>query len=359
MTSSGSTPSASRAASRRRARRSLASHSSSTSSQRACRRPSARRRCSRPSPRRCSITSGTPPARNTRTVGWFRGPFGRASTSRGTARLTRRQSSTVGRAQAGGVGDRGDVDEQVRRAAERRVDEHRVLDRLVREHVVERAPVARHWPCTACAVRRATSSQIGWPDGASAACGTVRPSASATTCEVAAVPRNWQPPPGEAQARQPRSAASSSVTSPWAKRAPRVCTAPASSPRVGGSVTPPGTMAPASSAERGDRHQHRRQALVAGADADDAAPARQRADEPPEDERGVVAVGERVEHPGRALACGRRTGRRRARRTAARPGGRAPAPPPGRAGRPPSGRCGSRARPACRRRPARRPGWTG
>ncbi len=53
--------------------------------------------------------------------------------------------------------------------------------------------------------------------------------------------------------------------------------------------------------ERGDRHEHRRQPLVAGSDADDAAPARQRADEPPEDERGVVAIGERVEHPGRAL----------------------------------------------------------
>ena len=49
-------------------------------------------------------------------------------------------------------------------------------------------------------MRRATSSQIGWPDGASAACGTVSPSASATTWAVAAVPRNWQPPPGVAQA---------------------------------------------------------------------------------------------------------------------------------------------------------------
>src|SRR4051812_7436970 len=37
---------------------------------------------------------------------------------------------------------------------------------------------------------RANSSQIGWPDGASAACGSAMPNASATTCEVAAVPRN-------------------------------------------------------------------------------------------------------------------------------------------------------------------------
>ena len=64
------------------------------------------------------------------------------------------------------------------------------------------------------------SRQIGWPDGASALCGSVRPSASPTTCDVAAVPRNWQPPPGEPQARQPSSAADSSESSPLAKRAP-------------------------------------------------------------------------------------------------------------------------------------------
>ena len=99
---------------------------------------------------------------------------------------------------------------------------------------------------TFTAVRRATSSQIGWPEGASAACSTVSPSPSATTCALAAVPKNWQPPPGEAHARQPSSAASCSVTMPCEKRAPSVCTAPASSPTVGGSVTPPGTIAPGS-----------------------------------------------------------------------------------------------------------------
>ncbi len=55
---------------------------------------------------------------------------------------------------------------------------------------------------SARAERRAMSSQTGCPEGASAECGSDRPSASPTTCEVAAVPRNWQPPPGEAQARQ-------------------------------------------------------------------------------------------------------------------------------------------------------------
>jgi hypothetical protein len=54
-------------------------------------------------------------------------------------------------------------------------------------------------------------------------------------------PRNWQPPPGDPHARQPSSAAASSDSSPRAKRAPIDCTLPASSPSLGGSVTPPGT----------------------------------------------------------------------------------------------------------------------
>ncbi len=40
-------------------------------------------------------------------------------------------------AQAGGVGDRGDVQEQVGRSAERRVDDHRVTNRLVGQHVAQ------------------------------------------------------------------------------------------------------------------------------------------------------------------------------------------------------------------------------
>src|SRR5262245_11933702 len=57
----------------------------------------------------------------------------------------------------------------------------------------------------ACALRVAPSSQIGCPLGAKAECGSEIPSASPTTCEVAAVPKNWQPPPGDAHARQPSS----------------------------------------------------------------------------------------------------------------------------------------------------------
>ena len=51
------------------------------------------------------------------------------------------------------------------------------------------------------------SSQIGSPDGLSALCGSAIPNASATTCDVAAVPKNWHPPPDEPQARHPIAAA--------------------------------------------------------------------------------------------------------------------------------------------------------
>ena len=96
MTSSGSTPSCSRSRRRRTARRSETSQASSTV-------PSVSpvtvrtARSSNSSRRKCSITSGTPPARNTRTVGCMRGPLGRTSTRRGTRRLTSAQSSARGR----------------------------------------------------------------------------------------------------------------------------------------------------------------------------------------------------------------------------------------------------------------------
>jgi len=94
---------------------------------------------------------------------------------------------------------------------------------------------------TARAERVAMSVQTGSPDGASAECGKDNPNASPTTCAVAAVPRNWHPPPGEAQARQPASAASCNDISPCENRAPIVCTTAVSSPSSGGRVTPPGT----------------------------------------------------------------------------------------------------------------------
>ena len=194
ITSSASTPSCSRRRSRRRCRRSLSSHSSRRSSHvrpTTVRAPPFRS----PSCLRWSITSGTPPARKTRTVGWFSGPFGRASTRRGTARFTRRQSAAVGRTSPAACATAGTW---IRRFVEPPNAACASIAFSSASCVRTSASVrpSRHCSCTACAVRRATSSQIGCPDGASAACGTVSPKASATTWAVAAVPRNWQPPPG-------------------------------------------------------------------------------------------------------------------------------------------------------------------
>ena len=54
-------------------------------------------------------------------------------------------------------------------------------------------------------------------------------------------------------------------------------------------------------AQRRQGHHHRGQSLVAGRDTHHRAPRGQRADQPPEQLRGVVAVGKRVEHAGGAL----------------------------------------------------------
>lgn len=51
----------------------------------------------------------------------------------------------------------------------------------------------------------------------------------------------------------------------------------------------------------GEGHHHRGQTLVAGGDADDAATGGERTDETAEDDGGVVAVGQAVEHRGRAV----------------------------------------------------------
>ena len=214
MTSSGSMPSRSRSVWRRAARRSLCCHQSSRS-------PSlapvtvVTEVSSRPARRRCSITSGTPPAMKTCTVGWLRGPLGSESTMRGTWRLTRAQSWRAGRLSPAekATAERCMIRlvEQPKAACSTRPFS---IERGVRMSASVRP--ASSWVRRARAARRAMSSQTGWPEGDSAACGTVRPSASPITCELAAVPRNWQPPPGEAQVWQSTSAAYSSDTSPTA-----------------------------------------------------------------------------------------------------------------------------------------------
>ncbi len=172
---------------------------------------------------------------------------------------------------------------------------------------------------SASALRRAMSSQIGWPEGASAEWGSESPSASPTTCDVAAVPRNWQPPPGEAQARQPNSAASSRLSSPWANRAPIVCTLPASSPTAGGNVTPPGTSTQGKSREPASA------IIIAGSPLSQVAtpstPCRVGSERirRRKIDGGVVAIRQAVEHAGRALrAAVARIGAEGGKRHAAR-----------------------------------------
>ena len=156
--------------------------------------------------RRCSITSGTPPAMKTCAVAKPRGPFGSASTRRGVARLIRFQSSTEGSFKPAAEAIAG-------MCSSRFVEPPKAACTSM---AFSTAASVRIWPtvnpsasrrCKAAADRLASSSHTGSPDGASALCGTASPSASATTCDVAAVPRNWQPPPCDPQARQPIEAA--------------------------------------------------------------------------------------------------------------------------------------------------------
>jgi hypothetical protein len=155
-----------------------------------------------PMRRRCSITSGTPPAMNTCTVGCPFGPFGSASTRRGVARLTRIQSSTVGGLRPAAAAMAG-------MCSRRFVEPPNAACTSIAFSIAALVTICptlieRAWSrCNAAAERLASSSHTGSPDGASALCGSARPSASATTCEVAAVPRNWQPPPGDPHARHP------------------------------------------------------------------------------------------------------------------------------------------------------------
>ena len=118
--------------------------------------------------------------------------------------------------------------------------------------------------------------------------------------DVAAVPRNWQPPPAEPQARQPMSAAYSRVMSPSANRAPIDCTFPASSASSAGSVTPPGTITVGKSCWAASA------IIMAGSPLSQVAtpitpPQGERTDQPLEDDGRVVAIRQTVHHRGRAL----------------------------------------------------------
>ena len=166
MTVSASTPSRSLSCALSSRRRSDVSHQSSTSSN-GCPLAVRQSRCKRPSFRRCSMTSGTPPARKTRTVVWPTGPLGSASTSRGTVRLMRSQSSNVGRRRPAACAIAGTCNSRL-------VDPPTAAWTTIAFSMAccVRMSLQRIPDCDMCssarAERTAMSSQIGWPDGASA-----------------------------------------------------------------------------------------------------------------------------------------------------------------------------------------------
>ena len=187
-TSSASTPSRLRSNSRKRVRLSLAAHASRFS-------PSVfpetvfTEQSSNPRSRKCSITSGTPPARNTRTVGCPIGPFGSASTSRGVARFTSCQSATTGLRRPAAWAMAG-------MCSSRFVDPPNAACTTIAFRIAASVRISRVFiPAASSAASAradctARSSHTACPLGASAECGSESPSASATTCDVAAVPRN-------------------------------------------------------------------------------------------------------------------------------------------------------------------------
>ena len=172
------------------------------------------------------------------------------------------------------------------------------------------------------------SSQTGSPEGASALWGSAMPRASATTCAVAAVPRNWQPPPGSAAGATGESGGVLEAHEPVGEaRAQRLHGA-----RVLAALGRQRDAAGHDHARQvraaGERQHRGGQALVAGGDPEDAGPPRQRADLAAHHDRGVVAIGQAVHHSRRALGAavarvGARGRERQARRLADRLGGRA------------------------------------
>ena len=346
ITSSGSMPSSACSFSRSRRRRSEASHHSRFS-------PSVRpdtvraSRRSRPASRRCSMISGTPPARNTCTVAKCFGPLGSTSTRRGTERLMRVQSSTVGRRKPMACAIAGTCSTRFVEPPKAAC----VTIALCTASSVSTSRVVRPWASRAISARadrRARSRQISAPEGLRAPCGSARPSASATTCARGGGAH-------ELAAAAGRAAGAASHVRGVLQRDFLARETGRERLHLAGVL---GFLRqqrdPARHEDRRQigharqRHQHRGQALVAGGDAQHAAPRGQRTDQSPQHDRGVVAVRQAIEHAGGAVgaavawiaAVRRERNRAAPLRTSARP-------PPS-AGRLPNVRCDSRARSACR-----------
>ena len=111
------------------------------------------------------------------------------------------------------------------------------------------------------------SNHAGVPLGESAAWVMASPRASETTWDVPAVPRNWQPPPGDAQARQPTSWA-------YCKGYFALCESCADGLNHAGIFAAVGCEGDAAGdndygfvAESGEGHHHCGEAFVAGCDS--------------------------------------------------------------------------------------------
>ena len=203
-------------------------------------------------------------------------------------------------AQSRRMGDCGNVEQEVRGSSEGRMDDHCVLDRLVGQDSGERAPRV---PLVV--------------DGSGGTAGDVEPDRLPRRGERGV--RNREPEGLGDDLRggggsEELTAATGGRTGAAAEigglverdelvretrsqrlHGARVLAAP------GRQRDPSGDDCSRQVAERGDRHQHGRKALVTGADADHAPAVRQAAHEPAQHERRVVAVGQGVEHAGRAL----------------------------------------------------------
>ena len=139
----------------------------------------------------------------------------------------------------GRMRDGREVQEQVRRSAERGVQDHRVADRGIGHDAEVLIPRAAR----ATSALRTAAGHVEPDRLAGGGQGRVRQGQAqrlANHLGLAAVPKKWQPPPGDAQDRHASWRACSNVTSPRAKRAPIDWTFPVSSRPLVGSVTPPG-----------------------------------------------------------------------------------------------------------------------
>ena len=211
-----------------------------------------------------------------------------------------RPIARVGPAQSGGVSNGGDVQDQVRRSAERRVDDHGVAKRGVGHDVAHRdvAPFHVHQGARGPARHVEPDRMAGrgqrrvaerhperFTDDLRRRGGAEELATASGRCAGAApdVGRLGQIDLAVRESHADRLHAAGVL--PF-ERQQRDAARDQDARQV---------------VARGERHHHRRQSLVARRDAQHAAPRRQRSDETPENRRRVVAEGETVEHRGRSL----------------------------------------------------------